>query len=599
MGDFDPDTYGKIVIPPPKLFPAKVDPACPIPEAALLDPLGCGQAALDFLDNFEMVEGRRAGRSVSEAMAPWQRADIIAVHGHRCTESWTRYINWSPAVVARKNAKTFRLAVHALLLIASGQEPSASIVAVAGSQPQARRTWELLMGIIKTNSRFMSQLRVQDHVSILTNLETNATFRAVPAVPDKLYGLSPSAILGDEMHIWAGDKGQKLWSSLFTGMGARLNPIVLTASTVPDSPPAPKDIFAEQLKRAMGVIDGSIDEPRALPYVWITNEDDDIHSEETWKKVNPNLGYSLAIDEIRESYETAKHSEAGLEQFAAMRLNRIPRGSLEDSWMPPHVVDAMVQDFTDEELMDCPLRVMGLDIGGGYDLESIALVGIEDGGRMLVKQWSFISNDGLERLRAAGEPVDEFLRKGELSVAGNSAVPIELVASEIADIADHFSVERVICDMTMTAIAAAALESTGLEILAGRQGTISMSPVMFWAENLANDKNIYIGQDSLMKWAIHNTGQFSNSSGRRPIKRGRDDTSNSKKMDPVAAWLTGLQLALDQEANAGKFEENVERVNPWEDVIDALAVKEGYKPMFTCGLDLPREGNAYILRGAP
>ena len=102
-----------------------------------------------------------------------------------------------------------------------------------------------------------------------------------------------------------------------------------------------------------------------------------------------------------------------------------------------------------------------------------------------------------------------------------------------------------------------------------------------------------------MKWSLHNTGQFSNSSGRRPIKRGRDDTSNTKKMDPVAALLTALQLALDAEANEGKFGNVAQRVDPWEDPVDALAVQQGGSPVFVwAGMEMPRDGRAIILRNS-
>ena len=81
------------------------------------------------------------------------------------------------------------------------------------------------------------------------------------------------------------------------------------------------------------------------------------------------------------------------------------------------------------------------------------------------------------------------------------------------------------------------------------------------------------------------------------MKRGRDDTSNTRKIDPISAYLTALQLALDQEANTGKYDTDAETLNPWEDPVDALAVLEGGVAAYALTFsEMPRYGNAFILR---
>ena len=317
----------------------------------------------------------------------------------------------------------------------------------------------------------------------------------------------------------------------------------------------------------------------------------------SWVSHNPTDDVPRQPAGKRERVMTQEEYAALLRTATDMRLNQVPKSGLDDTWLSATTIEKMVQPFDDDDLKDCPLRVLGLDIGGGYDLESIVLVGIDDGGRMLVKQWSFVSADGASRLRQAGEPVDDFIRRGELTVIGESSVPIDMIAAEVADIAHVYDLDAVIADITMTSIIVAALEDTGLEILAGRQGSMSMAPVMFWAENVAGDGKILIGDDTLLKWTFGNTAQLANSTGRRPVKRGRDDTSNTRKIDPISAYLTALQLALDQEANTGKYDTDAETLNPWEDPVDALAVLEGGVAAYALTFsEMPRYGNAFILR---
>lgn len=395
---FDHSTYGQIFIEPLYLFPdTALDPACPIPRAMLADPWGAGKAVMDFLSGFSMTEGRAVGKSLTDAMSPLQRADVLAVHGYRDPQTWTRYINWSPYIAARKNFKTFRLAVHGLAFLFSSHEANGLILVAATSQRQARRTYDLMLMLLRTNPRALAQIRVQDHLSQLTHVGNGTVFKAVASVdPGKLYGSAPHVLLLDELHAWAGSKGHRLLQAIITGMGARRSPVVLAASTGPDEPGAATDVFYEMLRKGRDIVAGRLQDPRALPLLYVTPADADHTDERVWRAANPGLGYSLDMAELRESFETAKSSEAAMAGFKTMRLNQLPTTSPDLGWLQAHVIERMVQPFPDEEMMDCPIRVLGLDLGGGWDMESIALVCIDDDGRLLIRQWSFISQDGYD-----------------------------------------------------------------------------------------------------------------------------------------------------------------------------------------------------------
>ena len=53
----------------------------PYPEYP--DPSGSGQAAIDFLGQFTMSEGRAIGEPIDQALAPFQVRAITALFGHR------------------------------------------------------------------------------------------------------------------------------------------------------------------------------------------------------------------------------------------------------------------------------------------------------------------------------------------------------------------------------------------------------------------------------------------------------------------------------------------------------------------------------------
>lgn len=174
-------------------------------------------------------------------------------------------------------------------------------------------------------------------------------------------------------------------------------------------------------------------------------------------------------------------------------------------------------------------------------------------------------------------------------------MPLELVVDELVDIAEKFDCSEVIADATMIPAVQSMLERSGLKIIAGRQGSISMSPVMFMVENLASNGDVLIGDDQLAKWCFVNTGQLTTSTGRRPMKVGRDETTNTRKIDVVAAVLTAPQLAQDQINNSGKLSAPTDVVDPWTDPVNAVAVRDGYGYMPVWPT---RAGNAHVIVSA-
>lgn len=179
--------------------------------------------------------------------------------------------------------------------------------------------------------------------------------------------------------------------------------------------------------------------------------------------------------------------------------------------------------------------------------------------------------------------LQESVDRGELIIDGSEAVSLEMIASELISLCAELELDQVAVDPAMMGLIAPTLEAAGIELRAARQGMMSMSPAIHLAEELISAGNLLIGDDHLMRWALGNTAMASASIGRRPVKIGDDQSVNPRKIDPVSAMLTALQLVMEQ-----RFGENSAYVSdanqpdlvcPWTDPISARAVLEGGVPV--------------------
>ena len=563
---FDIEKFGSIENEPPR-FDVK---------RRYNDPTGAARNALAFLSNFAIPEGRAIGLPiVGRNIPPFIRKAIQAIHGHRDPDTHTRYYSRAMFCASRKNMKSYLSALFGILALYSRQEYNGEILIVAASQKQARRIFELTCAILRSNPTYWGQLRVQDVQAKLTNIETGTTLMAVAADPAKLYGMSPSVLLLDELHTWTGTKGQKLWTSVTTGMGARANPLTLITTTVPETPPAEGDIFLDQLRYFQKVEAGKIDDRRALPMLYLHPEDADIHDPKTWKAGNPALGFSITKVELTEAYEAAKTSDTGMAGFETMRLNRMPESSLKQGWLTPSMLEKVTGPVHLEDMRDAAIRAIGIDYGGSWDLASICVVA-DDDGDLSCLQRSFISQAGIERIRKKCPEVAAMVERGEITVEGEEAITTESFAAEVVDLAAYFDLTEVAIDPAMTQVLAPILTEAGLELVEARQGAMSMLAPVTLAEEAISNGRLSIDDDKCFAWALGNTGLQTSQMGAKPIKMGDDNSANPRKIDPVSAMLSAMQLIMEERNGAaGGDAAGVTWVCAYTDPVNAAALLDG------------------------
>ena len=140
------------------------------------------------------------------------------------------------AELPRKTGKSHLCAGLALYLLTSDNEHGAEIVTTASSRDQA----SIVFGIAKRfvlNDEFLSKLCKIYRNSIVVE-STGSVMKALSSDSGTAHGLSCSAIVMDELHVWTKPDAREFYEALVTSQGARKNPLNISITTAGTAEPS-------------------------------------------------------------------------------------------------------------------------------------------------------------------------------------------------------------------------------------------------------------------------------------------------------------------------------------------------------------------------
>lgn len=284
--------------------------------------------------------------------------------------------------VARKNGKSTDVAALALYLLVADGEPAPEVYGAAGSREQARVVFTEAARMVEASPVLSEWCTVRRNEIIVPSID--GVYRVVSAEGGLQMGTNPSAVVGDELHVWKGDAGRELYYALSTGMLARENPLMITITTAGYE----RDSIAfEVFERMLGVGGDNEDNPytdagRSLMYWLGAVEGENPSDPLTWLKANP-------APWLTEQVLGREHHRLPLPVFERLHLNLWT--ATEKLWLPEGAWAALRS----------PARIrpgervwLGVDIGFKRDASAVVMVARRDGegpgGRPLYLAQAFI-----------------------------------------------------------------------------------------------------------------------------------------------------------------------------------------------------------------
>lgn len=365
----------------------------------------------------------------------------------------------------------------------------------------------------------------------------NSTVKKIAFSAKKSDGFNPSLCICDEIASWEGDKGLKQYEVMKSGMGARPEGLLLSASTsgyVNDS------IYDEILKRSTRFLLGDSKEKRLLPVLYMIDDIEKWNDINELRKSNPNLGVSVTVDYLLEEIAVAEGSLSKKAEFITKYCNLKQNSSL--AWLPANVVERAcgeplkIEDYTKH------YALIGIDLSQTTDLSSAVLV-IEKNEEFFVWAHFWLPSEKIdEATQRDGLPYDAYIKRGLLSLSGDNFVDYHDVYDWCVDIVrkmkvyplmvgyDRYSAQYLIKD----------LETFGFKTDSVFQGD-NLWPIIQHTEGLLKDGKMHIGDNDLLK--VH----LLNSAVKMSVERGRGKLiklTPTAHIDGAAALLDAMTVRM-------------------------------------------------------
>lgn len=466
--------------------------------------------AIEFIENFCR---HCEGRDDLITLELWQKSTVSLIFGI-VDEDGLRIYREAVIVMGRKNGKSLLASAIITCMAYLDGEYGAKIYCLAPKLEQAAIVYDNFYMMVQREPD-LDELAVKRRSDVYMEL-TNTSIRPLAFNAKKSDGFNPHLTVCDEIASWPAEQGLKQYEVMKSALGARRQPLILSISTagyVNDGP------YDELIKRATAVLQGSSEERRLLPILYMIDDVGKWDDLDELRKANPNMGVSVSADFFLEEIAIARNSLSKRAEFMTKYCN-IKQSSTQ-AWLPYDVVDGVTQeDYTLEDFRST-YCVGGIDLSQTTDLTACCVV-IEKGGKLYTFAKFFMPTNKIDELQEReGVPYRLYVSQGLIQPSGENFVDyndcLQWFVSLVEDYEilplqvgyDRYSAQYLIQD----------LGRYGFHCDDVHQGE-NLTPVIHEMDGLLRDKTLQLGQNNVLKAHFLNVGMKQNEETRkiRPVK---------------------------------------------------------------------------------
>lgn len=483
-------------------------------------------------------------------LTSWQRDDIVVplfgtVVWDEEALCYRRQYRVAWLELARKNGKSELLAALALILLVADDEQAAEVYGCADDRDQARKVFDVAARMVELSPVLRARLKINRHTKRIVDERTASYYEVVASDAEGNLGHNPHGIIFDEVLT---QPNGDLWNAMRTGMGARLQPLMVAATTAGSDLGSFCKVEHDYCVRVLD--DPSVD-PTRFVYLRNTPMDADPWDETQWAWANPALPRYpgdpeafLSLQALRDEANEARQNPTKENTFRQFRLNQWVQQSTR--WMPMHLWDQL--PGTAEQPPDGAYCWGGLDLSAVSDLTSLCWLfhdGSEDGAvRYLWRHW--LPEDMLAPLDdMTGGQASSWARDGWLTLTEGNVVDYDQVHAAIALDAERWAVQALGIDRWNSTATTNWLQANlkRLRVETVAQGYRGMSGPLKQQMRLVQRGLLDHGDDPLARWCYSSVEvRQDDAENIRPVKPDRQ--RDRSRIDAVVSAAMALSMWL-------------------------------------------------------
>ena len=428
-------------------------------------------------------------------LQPWQKGYIRSLFAET---NGRRKVRTSLLAIPRKNGKSTLAAGIALRCLLE-DEPGAEVYSCAASRDQARLVFDTARIAVEQSPTLSQHLKV--YRNAIVRESTHSTYKSLSAEAGLQHGLSPHAVVFDELHV----SNREMWEVMLSGQGARRQPLTVALTTAGYDR---KSVCWEIWKYAEAVASGAIKDETFLPAIYAAPAEADWKDEKTWQDANPNLGVSVKLEFLRSECARAIEMPAYENTFRQLYLNQWTEQ--DTRWLR--------MDHWAQGNKPCPVNLSGrecfagLDLATTYDTTALVLLFPLDDGTYWVEPHFWIPNENAHaRERRDKVPYLTWARAGKLKMTDGNVTDYDVVRADINELAKKYQIRGLAIDRWNATQLATQLQGDGLNVVSFGQGYASMSAPSKQLEAMVVAGKLLHGGHEVLAWQAGNVAIQSDS----------------------------------------------------------------------------------------
>lgn len=474
----------------------------------------------------------------------WQCFEEFNLFGWRHRDTGLRRFRRSYEEVARKNAKSTRIAARALYMLTADREPGAHCYSAATTGEQAREVFDTARNMALREPELLARfgLEVGKHdISVPT---VAGVMKPLNAEGSTLDGLNIHFCSVDELHA---HKTRAVWDVLDSATGARSQPLISAITTAGFDR---SGICYELRDYSIKVLEGTVVDETWFASIYTIDEGDLWHDPLVWRKANPNLGVSVKADDLEAACRKALAQPSAVANFLTKRLNVWVSSA--SAWMDMMAWEKCgigtpgLDDFAGQPCW------IGMDLAEKRDFAALVLV-FKRGDHFHVFPRLYLNEAAIEQ--SGNAHLQGWARAGHVIMTDGNVTDFDVIADDLRSFCTRFDVREIPFDPALSRYFAAKLVAEGLPLVEIRQAPMFFTQPLILVENLVLEKKLHTDGNPVMTWMISNVEvQTSKFTGLKHPVKSREEN----KIDGPVAMLLALGRAMSETAPTKSYWETMD-----------------------------------------
>lgn len=450
-----------------------------------------------FIETFCKIPSGNVGQPLKLEL--FQKARLQALFGF-VDDNDIRQYNECLIIEGRKNGKTTETAAVEIDLLVDDKEGAPQIYNVATMLDQAKLGFNAAVKMVRQSPMLSANIRKR-----ASDLYFDGNFgfiKALASNSNSLDGLDAHGAVIDEL---SAIKNRDIYDLIKQAMGARRQPLLFCITT---NGYVREGIFDAQYTYASAILDGTVKNPRFLPFIYELDDPDEWQDENCWIKANPGIDTIKSRKYLREMVQKAKDDPSFKPTVMVKDFNIPQSGST--AWLPfEYVVNEQTFDI---EKVSHSYAIGGCDLSSVYDLTCATLVirkpndeNIYVLQKYFIPQRKIDENLGTDTKQV---PYKLWAEQGWLEINEGAQVDYSAVTRWFKEMVKKYDIRPLwICyDRALSGYWVPEMEECDFEMEKIAQGPFTWSQPMKELGCALQEHKVIYNNNPLLRWCLANTG---------------------------------------------------------------------------------------------